>query len=186
MKRAAVIIGRVCGILEIVCAVIFLIVAIVYFASAATYTSSTYAALRNAYNTMGASFIVSAVIVAVGGILSLVASDRVDNAYYKENAIGWGVALLLFAAVVAGVLVFVSREDEYYGYVMMLKKRRGGQVNKAPAPLNSSSNYSQPQQPSNNEDKEAKTIELLKKYKELLDTGVITQEEFNEKKKALL
>lgn len=29
-------------------------------------------------------------------------------------------------------------------------------------------------------------IELLKKYKELLDTGVITQEEFNEKKKELL
>ena len=34
--------------------------------------------------------------------------------------------------------------------------------------------------------KEASTADELKKYKELLDSGVITQEEFEEKKKQLL
>ena len=35
-------------------------------------------------------------------------------------------------------------------------------------------------------DKEQETIDMLKKYKELLDSGAITEEEFDAKKKELL
>ena len=44
---------------------------------------------------------------------------------------------------------------------------------------------SQPAQTTNNKD-EAEKLALLKEYKALLDSGVITQEEFDEKKKKLL
>ena len=38
----------------------------------------------------------------------------------------------------------------------------------------------------NNESNDDRVIALLNKYKSLLDNGVITQEEFNEKKQTLL
>ncbi|HRF36372.1 MAG TPA: SHOCT domain-containing protein [Clostridia bacterium] len=38
----------------------------------------------------------------------------------------------------------------------------------------------------NNESNDERVIKLLNKYKSLLDNGVITQEEFNEKKQTLL
>ncbi len=38
----------------------------------------------------------------------------------------------------------------------------------------------------NNESNDERVIALLNKYKSLLDNGVITQEEFNEKKQTLL
>ena len=69
------------------------------------------------------------------------------------------ICTLLFVNLVAGILLLCDKENGY----------REITVQPIPAPM----------QPNN-------SVDELKKYKELLDSGIITQEEFEEKKKQLL
>ena len=59
-------------------------------------------------------------------------------------------------------------------------------VKEAPKPQQPQPQQSQPAAAAPSVETESKKIELLKEYKQLLDDGIITQEEFDQKKKELL
>lgn len=78
--------------------------------------------------------------------------------------------------------------NDVYLYSFMVA-RKGNQVSKEPEAAKKEEpkpQQSKPQQPEAAVETESKKIELLKEYKQLLDEGIITQEEFDKKKKELL
>ena len=100
--------------------------------------------------------------------------DKVDNVYTKTgiaDAFRSGNTLAIRTA--SGVVKFhyVHNADEFTAAAMK-------QIEAAKAKTVTNSEKNQELQPNN--------IEDLKKYKELLDSGVISQEEFDAKKKQLL
>lgn len=84
------------------------------------------------------------------------------------NKVGCGICTLLFASVIGGILTLCIPEDQLGGHT-------------------SSSYHSSSSTPTTKKIlTEDEKIELINKYKKLLDDGVITQEEFESKKSDLL
>ena len=96
--------------------------------------------------------------------MNLVVSDK---RVYGQAAFGQQVDLPLdsITAIGKGIIKGIKNRDDIYDVVSKLLMER------------------QTSKPASNE---ASSVEDLKKYKELLDTGVISQEEFDAKKKQLL
>ena len=101
------------------------------------------------------------------------------------NKVGCGVCTLLFASLIGGILTLCIPEDQLIEYT--------------PSSHHSSSTYSSSYSsyrptsstPSSTQTakktlSENEKIELINKYKKLLDDGTITEEEFNSKKSELL
>ena len=84
----------------------------------------------------------------------------------------YGPALLFFAIVVLSIVALLGRIAYEKG---LFKSAGSGNHNPAEAPTN----YSIPQPVTD-------PVDEIKKYKELLDSGAITEEEYNAKKKQLL
>ncbi len=84
-------------------------------------------------------------------------------ANYEHIGIGFKICTILFIGILPGILMLCDTEDGYQ-YV--------------PIPTPS---YAQTTQTT-----EANPVERLTQYKELLDKGIITQEEFDAKKKEIL
>ena len=93
--------------------------------------------------------------------------QQVDLPLDSITAIGKGIIKGIAITTASGAIKFkcIKNRDEIYDVVSKLLMER------------------QTSKPVSNE---ASSVEVLKKYKELLDTGVISQEEFDAKKKQLL
>lgn len=98
---------------------------------------------------------------------------RVDLPVDSVSAVSLGMFKSLCVATSSGKIVFslMSNRDEVHKCISNLIIER---QEKPQSQVNSSS------------DTKGNNIEKIKQYKELLDTGVITQEEFDAKKKQLL
>ena len=97
----------------------------------------------------------------IGGCISLLMTTSFVRKLSKKRPIttAFKICTLLFANFVAGILLLCDKENGYHEVAVQ--------------PI------LPPTQPN-------VPVDELKKYKELLDGGIITQEEFEEKKKRLL
>ena len=106
------------------------------------------------------------------------------------NKVGCGVCTLLFASVIGGILTLCIPEDQLGGY------KPSSYHSSSSYHPSSSSSYGSSYRPTTSTSSSTSTtkkvltedekIELINKYKKLLDDGVITQEEFESKKSDLL
>ena len=90
----------------------------------------------------------------------------------KRRHIALGICLLLFVNLLGGIFYLCWNDEDKPVKVVVSN------------PTYSSTNHSRTLYSHTNS--ESEKIELLNKYKKLLDTGIITQEEFDKKKEDLL
>lgn len=152
MKKTAVLLGRIGASITFIASGYFLYEAITIF----------YEILVN-YG-LDMNWVIKALIncgvfigLLISGILTSVATDKVNYATSKEEIVKWGVILFIFSFLVPGILIFVSNDSDFSKKAKLSKNN-----------------------------KELQNIELLKKYKKLLDEDIISKEEFEDKKKNLL
>lgn len=110
------------------------------------------------------------------------------------NKVGCGVCTLLFASLIGGILTLCIPEDQLGGYT---SSSYHSSSSYRPSSSSSSSSYSSSSyRPTTSTSSSTQTtkkvltedekIELINKYKKLLDDGVITEEEFEKKKREIL
>ena len=95
-------------------------------------------------------------------ILGVIAIKKLENATTKSDLTAWGVISIFFVSTVGGILMLLVPEEELSPYAY----------------------YHTHHFESNNERKEESKdyIQRIKELKELLDSGAISQEEYDELK----
>lgn len=137
-------------------------------------------------------------------IWGIVVQQIIYNKNYEENWFWWGFFFGIFALIVALTKPYCESQQEYEYQLSRIDKQREenilkndgwecancGKINAQYVGMCSCGNHK-----SQNESVEFKkasskdeleNIEKIKAYKDLLDKGIITQEEFDEKKKQIL
>lgn len=102
------------------------------------------------------------------------------------NKVGCGICTLLFASVIGGILTLCIPEDQLGGYTSSSYHSSSSyhpSSSSSYGPTTSASSSTPTTKKILTEDEK---IELINKYKKLLDDGAITQEEFESKKSDLL
>ena len=109
---------------------------------------------------------------------------RVDLPLRQVSAIGMGAFSNISVATSSGSLHFwlVKNKDEIYEVISGLLNEMQAPATVSAAPSDDPAAVA----PQPAIDTESNNMEKLKKYKDLLDSGIITQEEFEAKKKQLL
>lgn len=95
----------------------------------------------------------------------------------KGHNVGCGIITLLFVSFLGGLLTLCIPRKQF----MVANYYNNNNTNT----YSSSGNLNQ-SQVDDKKEKENQSIELIKNYKKLLDDGIISQEEFDKKKKELL
>ena len=144
------------------------------------------------------------VLLVVGIILRIIILIWRQNATNNGSKVGCGVCTLIFVSVIGGILTLCIPEEDLYSDDVEAKKHVSSstevtgldratkvrdldrqlakseitidEYNEAIARLDGKSNL----------ELEAKKIEMLKKYKQLLDAEIITPEEYEQKKRDIL
>ena len=102
-------------------------------------------------------------------ILGIYAYKMIDNAKKKDDLILWGILSIVFVSILGGVFMLLIPDEEMnYDYVDMSSKN--------------DASYGKKEE--NKEDKDK--VQKLKELKDLLDSGAITQEEYDKLKNDLL
>ena len=96
-------------------------------------------------------------------ILGIFAIKKIDNAQSKNDLTTWGIISIFFVSTVGGILMLLIPEEEYSAYAYYRAHHQGETYD---TPKNNGDNY----------------IQRIKDLKELLDSGAITQEEYDKLK----
>lgn len=115
---------------------------------------------------MGIVYMVISIPVLVINIIALkkVAAARCAD----DVSIAWKVVILLFSNIISGVILLIMKDEDYLTEAEKAEKMSQEEFTKSA--------------PSTNSEK----FDDLLKLKSLLDAGVITEEEYNAKKKEIL
>ena len=106
-------------------------------------------------------------IISIIGLRKLNAAKSAD-----DISIAWKIVILLFSNIVSGIILLCMSDEDY------IDKNDREYVE------SNANNNSEIQ--TNANQSRMTNLELLIKYKELLDMGAITQEEYDKKKRELL
>lgn len=101
-------------------------------------------------------------------VLSAIILIRRQSEVAEGRKIPFGINTLIWCSIVGGILTLCIPEDDLNGYEGYLASKMYDEAGEK------------------NELSEDEKIELITKYKKLLDEGTITQEDFEAKKKDLL
>ena len=96
-------------------------------------------------------------------ILGIFAIKKIDNAQSKNDLTTWGIISIFFVSTVGGILMLLIPEEEYSAYAYYRAHHPGETYD---TPKSNGDNY----------------IQRIKDLKELLDSGAITQEEYDKLK----
>lgn len=96
-------------------------------------------------------------------ILGIFAIKKIDNAQSKNDLTAWGIISIFFVSTVGGILMLLIPEEEYSAYAYYRAHHQGETYD---TPKSNGDNY----------------IQRIKDLKELLDSGAITQEEYDKLK----
>ena len=103
------------------------------------------------------------VISIVFGIITI---KRINRAHEKSELVGWGVVSILFVSVLGGIFTLCIRQEELDSNPALYYKAAGECKDSIPTKQNNELDY----------------IGNIKQLKELLDSGAITQAEYDELK----
>ena len=125
------------------------------------------------------------ILVLISSILSFVSISEIGEGELVGAKAGWGIItyasvhMLVFVLLV--ICIFLNFR-EYKTYKASLKRR----VTIKPANSQVGNHVNKVNTSNLNVESKSANLTLLKQYKDLYDSGVITEEEFNQKKKELL
>lgn len=154
------------------------------------------------------------VVAIIAAILRLVILIWRQYSVSEGNKVACGICTLIFCSVIGGILTLCIPESELYGYshstrsssykptptkltpldrALLYKEYerqlRDGEISRQEYDRKTAILEAKAEKPASQSQKkpsEDEKIELLTKYKKLCDDGVITEEEFEKKKKDLL
>lgn len=102
------------------------------------------------------------------------------------NKVGCGVCTLIFASVIGGILTLCIPEDQLGEKLSPLNHSSSAYLSSPSSYKQTPSVSSKPSPTAKKTMTEDERIELIRQYKQLLDDGVLTQEEFDSRKRDLL
>ena len=135
------------------------------------------------------------IYLACGVVWGLVVNKIIQNKGYSENWFWWGFFFGIFALIAALIKPDISQkttqrpEEQSYWQCKVCGTRNSDYVGTCKCGNTRANNYSYEKSKIEQENaaaRELNNLNMLNGYKDLLDQGVITQEEFEEKKKHLL
>ena len=121
----------------------------------------------------GASILIMGVIYLIISIpmliINIIGLKKVSAAKCADDvSIAWKVLVLLFSNVISGILLLIMKDEDYLTEAEKAEKKSQDECAKSACATNS------------------EKFDDLLKLKSLLDAGVITEEEYNAKKKEIL
>lgn len=115
---------------------------------------------------MGIVYMVISIPVLV---INIIAFKKVAAARCADDvSIAWKVVILLFSNIISGVILLIMKDEDYLTEAEKAEKMSQEEFTKSASSTNS------------------EKFDDLLKLKSLLDAGVITEEEYNAKKKEIL
>ncbi len=145
---------------------------------------------------------VISVIMAILSVVALITSfctlqiTNINTSSYSDVKLGFGPVFYSILHIITGIILIIGiglqfKEENAYLYSRSHTTHRTTSTYNRPTSSytsTSSSQSSKPAQPSQQKPvlSENEKVDLILKYKKMLDEGVITQEEFDKKKKELL
>jgi hypothetical protein len=181
MRKAAKVLNIIAIVMGFVGAVAFLIYGIVCFAQAGEYSGYS----RELLMITGGTYIGVMPLWVVYIVMGFLYKKADANARSKDDMRGWGIAMIFLSVPLVGILTLCAPDSDYGSrrrpayrtsnpYASTMQRPVGvTPVAPTPAPAPAKTNV-----------EDVKT-ELLK-AKELLDAGVISQEDYDEIKKKLI
>ena len=129
------------------------------------------------------------ILPLVFGILAL---NKLNTATKKEELVGMGVCALLFCSTLGGIFMLCVTDEELQSNVRF-DQTQTEYVDNQNVPQYDDQNehvtVEQPQDQTNEnpeQSPEMDNVELLARYKNLLDKGIISKKEYEEKKEEIL
>lgn len=129
-------------------------------------------------------------------VFGILAINKLNTATKKEELVGMGVCALLFCSTLGGIFMLCVSDEDLQSNVRFEQNENqydDSQNDQQYDDQNNQIEYvSQPQEQTNqdfeneNQNPEMDSIDLLARYKSLLEKGIITQEEFDQKKDEIL
>lgn len=110
------------------------------------------------------------VLPLIVGILSI---KSIDNAKTKDDLVALAICNMLFCSFLGGLFMLLIPESDF--------KQNKTHVSTSPKMLEQ---YFDKKQENSSQDPDS--IDLLERYKSLLDKGIITQEEYEQKKSEIM
>lgn len=133
------------------------------------------------------------ILPLVFGILAL---NKLNTATKKEELVGMGVCALLFCSTLGGIFMLCVSDEELQSNVRYEQYENQYADNQNDQQYDDQNNQieyvNQPQDQTNenaeneNQNPEMDNVDLLARYKNLLDKGIISQEEYDQKKEEIL
>lgn len=126
-----------------------------------------------------------AVIVLVSAVVGILISIGTINAIDNDGSIWlWAILNVLFVWIIPGILLgILGWMDRYQRKEPAIRTIERQEVSKKVTPINKPKPLQQPKVETNNE--QAK-IDAIKQYKQMMDDGIITKQDFEKKKNELL
>ncbi len=180
-------------ILTIISAAIMMLLGLFMFAGGIGITISESAYTYPDYEALGAGITLMIgggiyfLAPLVGLIISAVALSKLDKANRADDiSTGFKVVVLIFSNIISGILLLCMKDEDFdsslrYARPVPPPPPPYGQAPYNQPPSGEPTSYARQETP-----KSENLVETLTKYKQLLDMGAITEEEYNKLKRELL
>lgn len=119
-------------------------------------------------------------------IFGILAINKINTATKKDELVGMGVCAILFCSTLGGIFMLCITDEELQSNVQYVQPEYVDNQNNQVEYVVESQEQSNKNTENKEQNPDIDNVELLSRYKNLLDKGIISQEEYEQKKEEIL
>ena len=119
-------------------------------------------------------------------IFGILAINKINTATKKDELVGMGVCAILFCSTLGGIFMLCITDEELQSNVQYVQPEYVDNQNNQVEYVVESQEQSNKSTENKEQNPDIDNVELLSRYKNLLDKGIISQEEYEQKKEEIL